>query len=129
MTAIPDKFDLNQLFFEHHEGSFDEKNYEFKAVCRTGIDQKAEEFEADKSIPIGDLKQTFNVTCVEFYCKKTDTFAKESELQDIVQKCASQATKTAVNVFQMMMAGGREYVDKKRARWVKNARKSNTQIG
>jgi hypothetical protein len=50
-TTIPDKFDLNQLFFEHHEGSFDKKNYEFKAVCRTGIDQKAQEFEADKSIP------------------------------------------------------------------------------
>jgi len=48
MTTIPDKFDLNQLFFEHHEGSFDEKNYEFKAVCRTGIDQKAEEFEYEK---------------------------------------------------------------------------------
>jgi hypothetical protein len=51
VTTIPDTFDLNQIFFEHHEGSFDKKNYEFKAVCRTGIDQKAQEFEADKSIP------------------------------------------------------------------------------
>jgi hypothetical protein len=27
-----------------------------------------------------------------------------------------------------MMAGGREYADKKRTRWVQNERKSNTQI-
>ena len=27
-----------------------------------------------------------------------------------------------------MMAGGREYADKKRPRWVQNERKSNTQI-
>ena len=72
-------------------------------------------FEVKPNMVFGDLT-TFNIKMVEYQCSETSENAKT--LDEMVAAAAEAATKTTVNAFQIMMAGGRKNVPLKTSRFV-----------
>ncbi|XP_052061029.1 uncharacterized protein LOC127701242 [Mytilus californianus] len=115
MTSIPDNFSMINLFGEHHDaGPLDEKKHEVDIFCSTSLDQKSELFQVEKNLSVGELTNSFHVKCVHFTCKIKEDFVVKNALVNVIQTCAQDATKTAVNAFEVMMAGGRKCVSRKR---------------
>lgn len=67
------------------------------------------------SLSVGEVVHNFSLRSFLFICKTTD----DPELNKL-QQHAANATKKAVNAFELLMAGGRSFPDKKRSRYVSN---------
>lgn len=71
------------------------------------------------SLSVGEVVRNFSLRSFLFICKTTD----DPELNKL-QQHAGNATKKAVNAFELLMAGGRSFPDKKRSRYVSNYKQS-----
>lgn len=98
--------------FEDKHGEMT-KNSELKITCNTSMDNAGTSFEVQPNMIIGDLISTFNMKHLEFKCVTTTP-----TLDEMVIAAGQAATKTAVDAFQLMMAGGRKDVPLKTSRLV-----------
>ncbi|CAC5407820.1 unnamed protein product [Mytilus coruscus] len=87
-----------------------QKKYKVTVNCKTEI-QIGDGFIVDGNLTVGDVVDKFNVKCIEFLSEKEI----KNNLVSIVQTAADNAINTAINVFQVMMAGGRAYPTLKRS--------------
>ncbi|CAG2209459.1 unnamed protein product [Mytilus edulis] len=93
------------------------KTSELKITCNTSIDNSGTSFEVQPNMIIGDLISTFNMKHIEFQCVNT---APGPTLDEMIIAAGQAATRTAVDAFQLMMAGGRKDVPLKTSRLVLN---------
>ena len=108
MTSVPHNTVLSDLIQKYH-GPIP-KGYVVATSCQKELHLK-DSFSVDPNLCIGDLKQTFDIKVIEFTCKGDPN--EKLQTEEILRKCGQEATKTAANAFQLLMAGGRAFPQKK----------------
>ena len=91
----------------------------FHAIFFTYCQHKGFLFQVSGSLQIGELVTQFHVNCLEFTCVTESTNQLDGLAADL-QSAACEATKKAVDAFQLLMAGGRAYPAKKTSRYIQN---------
>lgn len=113
ITSVKDSTTFTHVFESYHDcqhKSNKEPEFTVSAQGQTSI---------HGSLSVGEVVRNFSLRSFIFTCKATD----DSELNEL-QQHAVNATKKAVNAFELLMAGGRSFPDKKRSRYVSKYKQS-----
>lgn len=107
IRTVNHKTTLHELFEEVH-GKIDEKSVTVQYDVSSNVDGTCT-FKSEGQVSIGDLTERLKMKYVEFKCQKNEM---TQLLEDVVEK----TTRQTVNAFQILMAGGRTYTEKKTKR-------------
>lgn len=111
MTFVPNKTYLHQVFEIYHQGSSDQpKGHEIKIVCSHDLSRTS--FKVDSNFSVSDVVSKFGIEYFQFSCAE-DT-QSSSDIDTFVKEASEMVTRKAVSAFQILMAGGRAYPEKKR---------------
>lgn len=99
-----------QAFERYHGGNGKVPHFEVRGKQHGGKDS----FDITPGLTIGEVISSFDIRCFEFKCLPSE----HDEIKQMITEAASNATKTASNAFQILMAGGRGYPNKKATRYV-----------
>jgi hypothetical protein len=113
MKPVLHSYNMMQLLKEYHDGPVDEKQFDVNIQCSSSLDPRLETFEVGQNVTVGDITNNFQVKCVRFKCCLKPEYAEQQAITTVIQHCGKEATKTAVNAFELMMAGGRQLVQKR----------------
>lgn len=112
ITSVKDSTTFTHLFESYHDCQNNSKEAEFTVSAQN-------QTRIHGSLSVGEVVRNFSLRSFLFICKTTD----DPELNKL-QQYAANATKKAVNAFELLMAGGRSIPDKKRSRYVSNYKQS-----
>ena len=68
------------------------------------------------ALQLGDIIDKFGVKVIEFTCQPIP----ETECARLINVAAEEATKTAMNAFEVLMSGRKSFPDKRTARYTCN---------
>lgn len=103
ITSVKDSTTFTHLFESYHDCQNNSKEAEFTVSAQN-------QTRIHGSLSVGEVVRNFSLRSFLFICKTTD----DPELNKL-QQHAANATKKAVNAFELLMAGGRSIPDKKRS--------------
>lgn len=105
ISALPNNMTFIQAFERYHGGNEKVPHFEVRGKQHGGKDS----FDITPGLTIGEVISSFDIRCFEFKCLPSE----HDEIKQMITETASNATKTASNAFQILMAGGRGYPNKK----------------
>ena len=107
MTSVPHNTVLLDLIQKYH--GLNPKGYVVATSCQKELHTK--DSVLTQIFVLVTVKQTFDIKVIEFTCKGDPN--EKLQTEEILRKCGQEATKTAANAFQLLMAGGRAFPQKK----------------
>lgn len=74
-------------------------------------------FQVDSNLTLGDCVSAFGIKYIKFLCKESQ---KEhlADILECINTASAEATTKAVNAFQLLMAGGKVFPQKKQTRYL-----------
>ncbi|XP_033752448.1 uncharacterized protein LOC117336165 isoform X2 [Pecten maximus] len=104
MTSLPHTTLCGDIFYRYHE-----KIVKGDCVILGREVGQSTTFEVGPGLSVGDV-MNFNVKSLEYHCRCDD---EVEELKQKIEDSSKQATQKTINAFELLMAGGRDFVKKK----------------
>ncbi|XP_061191740.1 uncharacterized protein LOC133199978 [Saccostrea echinata] len=107
ILELPNNMTFTQVFERYHATHI--KVPEFRVRGKQSGSKDGNCFDITRGLTIGEVISAFDIRCFEFKCLPSD----HDGIRQMITEAASTATKSASNAFQILMAGGKGYPNKK----------------